>query len=337
MTEDDLAPLGVFRIPVPIPFPQAGGPVNAYLVEDEGGGFLLWDAGLGSPEAEAALEDGFRRLGRRFDEVTRILISHGHVDHYGAARFVQERHGGVVPVHAHPADHSKIAEDGWRWQDRAKIYSAYLAKLGVPSEGVLRSEREGERSFSLARRVPEVRPLVEGDRIRTRHLDLRALHMPGHTPGLVCLYDAAHRLLLSGDHVLEKVSPNPLIELGPGGEEGYFRPLVAYLESVARTRALELDLVLPGHGPPFAGHRDVIDRLVGFYGTRQARIRALLDAGPATPYELSRAIFPKARPAETFLTLSETIANLEVMEARGEVVRGVVDGTYRFEADEGSR
>jgi glyoxylase-like metal-dependent hydrolase (beta-lactamase superfamily II) len=330
MTEDDLARLGVFRIPVPIPFPQAGGPVNVYLVEDAGGGFLLWDAGLGSPEAEATLEEGFRRLGRRFDEVTRIFVSHGHVDHYGAARFVQERHGGDLPVHAHPADASKIAEDGWDWRDRATVYSAHLAKLGVPPEGLLRSEREGARSFSLARRVRQVRPLVEGDRIRTRHLELRALHMPGHTPGLVCLYDAGHRLLLSGDHVLEKVSPNPLIELGPDGEEGYFRPLVAYLESLTRTRALELDLVLPGHGPPFAGHRAVIDRLVAFYGTRQARIRALLDAAPATPYELSLALFPKARPAETFLTLSETIANLEVMEARGEVVRSVVDGTYRF-------
>ncbi|HEX9308983.1 MAG TPA: MBL fold metallo-hydrolase [Anaeromyxobacter sp.] len=330
MTEDDLARLGVFRIPVPIPFPQAGGPVNVYLVEDEGGGYLLWDAGLGSPEAEAALEEGFRRLGRRFEEVTRIFLSHGHVDHYGAARFVQERHGGALPVHAHPGDISKIAEDGWRWRDRARVYSAYLAKLGVPAEGLLRSEREGERSFSLARRVPEVRPLVEGDRIRTRHLDLRALHMPGHTPGLVCLHDAAHRLLLSGDHVLEKVSPNPLIELGPNGEEDWFKPLVAYLASVARTRALELDLVLPGHGSPFGDHRAVIDRLVGFYGKRQEKIRGLLAAGPTTPWELSRALFPNARSGETFLVMSETIANLEVMEARGEVVRSFVDGTYRF-------
>src|SRR6266511_390795 len=330
MTEDDLARLGVFRIPVPIPFPQAGGPVNVYLVEDEGGGYLLWDAGLGSPEAEAALEEGFRRLGRRFEEVTRIFLSHGHVDHYGAARFVQERHGGALPVHAHPGDISKIAEDGWRGRDRARVYSAYLAKLGVPAEGLLRSEREGERSFALARRVPAVRPLVEGDRVRTRHLALRALHMPGHTPGLVCLHDAAHRLLLSGDHVLEKVSPNPLIELGPNGEEDWFKPLVAYLASVARTRALELDLVLPGHGPPFGDHRAVIDRLVGFYGKRQEKIRGLLAAGPTTPWELSRALFPNARSGETFLVMSETIANLEVMEARGEVVRSFVDGTYRF-------
>jgi glyoxylase-like metal-dependent hydrolase (beta-lactamase superfamily II) len=330
VTEADLASLGVFRIPVPVPFPQAGGPVNVYLVEERDGRFLLWDSGLGSPEAEAALEEGFRRLGRRFDEVTRILVSHGHVDHYGAARFVQERHGGALPVRAHPADVAKIAETGWRWRDRAPQYAAHLAKLGTPPEALERIAKEGEKGFRLARRIPDVLPLEDGEVIRTRHLALRVLHMPGHTPGLLCLHDPERRLLFAGDHLLEKVSPNPLIELGPNGEEDWFRPLVAYLASLERTRALDLDLVLPGHGAPFGDHRRVIDDLVAFYVRRQARIRALLAPGPQSAYEVSRALFPSAGPGDAFLTLSETIANLEVMESRGEVRRTLVDGTYRF-------
>src|SRR5512138_1213240 len=152
MTEADLADLGVFRIPVPVPFAAAGGPVNAYLVEEAGGGFLLWDAGLGSPEAEAALAEGFRRLGRRFDEVTRIVVSHGHVDHFGAARFVQERHGGTLPVYVHPADIPKIAEDGWRWRDRQPLFGRYLVRLGVPAAVLAEIAREGERGFRLSRR-----------------------------------------------------------------------------------------------------------------------------------------------------------------------------------------
>jgi glyoxylase-like metal-dependent hydrolase (beta-lactamase superfamily II) len=330
VTEAELEPLGIFRIPVPVPFPQAGGPVNVYLLEEADGGLTMWDSGLGSPEAEAALEEGFRRLGRRFDEVRRILVSHGHVDHYGAARFVQERHGGAVPVWAHPADVPKIAESGWRWRDRAPLYAAHLARLGTPPEALERIAREGEKGFRLARRVPEVLPLAEGDVVRTRHLTLHALHMPGHTPGLVCLHAPEQRLLLAGDHLLEKVSPNPLIELGPNGEEGWFRPLVAYLASLARARALDLDLVLPGHGPPFADHRRVIDDLVAFYGRRQGRIRELLAQGPLTPYEVSKALFPSARPGDAFLTVSETIANLEAMEARGAATRALVDGTWRF-------
>jgi glyoxylase-like metal-dependent hydrolase (beta-lactamase superfamily II) len=331
MTEPDLARLGVVRIPVPIPFAAAGGPVNVYLVEEADGGVLMWDSGLGSPEGEAALVEGFRRAGRRFEEVTRILLSHGHVDHYGAARFVQERQGGTAPVRCHPADLSKIAESGWRWRDRAPKYAAHLARLGTPPEAIDAMGREGERGFRLARRIPEVLPLVEGDEIRARHLSLRAVHMPGHTPGLVCLHEPERRLLFAADHLLQKISPNPLIELGPDGEEGFFRPLLAYLASLERTRALAVDLVLPGHGPPFPDHRRVIDDLLAFDGRRMRRIRELLDERPRTAWEISLALFPSARPGDAFLTVSEAIANLEVMEARGEARRTVVDGVYRFD------
>jgi len=330
MTESELPDLGIHRIPIPIPFPQAGGPVNVYAIEEEGGGVLLWDAGLGAPDAEAALEEGFRRIGRRLADVSRILVSHGHVDHFGAARFVQERHGGGLSVQVHPADAGKVTEAGPTWAARAPLYSAHLARLGVAPEAIRRAEREGERSFSFSRRLPRVEPLRDGEVVRAREVTLTVRHMPGHTPGLVVLHDAEHRLLLAADHLLEKISPNPLIELGPGGEPGFFRPLVSYLDSIARTRALEVDLVLPGHGPPFAGHRAVIDRLVAFYGKRQERIRALVEGGPRTAWEIARELFPKAREAETFLVVSETVANLEVMEARGELRRTDVDGVWRF-------
>ncbi len=330
MTEADLAALGVFRIAVPIPFPQAGGPVNVYAIEEAGGGLVLFDSGFSSAEAHAAIEEGFQRIGRRFGEVTRIVVSHGHVDHYGGARFVQERHGDGPPVFAHPADLPKVAEGGWRWRDQAAAYSAHLARLGVPAEVIEATAAAGEKSFELAPRVPEARPIGEGERIRARHLDLEVLHMPGHTPGLVCLYDRARRIFFSDDHLLQKISPNPLIELGPNGEEGYFRPLLAYLDSVRRMHALEIDLVLPGHGPPFPGHRAVIDRLVEFYGKRQGKLRELLALEPRTAWELSRALFPWAKPADAFLTMSETAANLELLEARGEVVHADAGGVRRF-------
>lgn len=330
LAEGDLRDLGVFRIPVPVPFPQAGGPVNVYLVEEKGGGFALFDSGLGTEPAKAALEEGFRRLGRAFSEVTRIVVSHGHVDHYGAARFVQERHGGELPVYAHPADLPKILEGGRRWRDEALHYAAFLGRLGVPAPVLQAIAKEGERGFGMARRLAAALPLEQGAVLEMRHLALEVLHMPGHTPGLLCAYDRAHRLLFSDDHLLEKISPNPLIELGPNGEEGFFRPLLAYLDSLRRAHELEVDLVLPGHGPPFSGHRRVIDTLLGFYGKRQQKIRDLLAAGPRTGYEVTQALFPWAKPGDVFLTISETVANLEVLEARGEVVRTVEDGQYRF-------
>jgi len=337
VTEADLAELGVHRIAVPIPFVAAGGPVNVYVVEDLDGGLLLVDAGLGSAAAQEAVVAGFAALGRRFDEVRRVVLTHGHVDHYGGVAPLAELRAAAgaaglarLQVFAHPVDHAKVAESGRRWSALAPHYAAHLARLGLPPEAVRAVVREGEHSFTMARRIAAVVPLGEGARLRTRALELEVLHMPGHTPGLLCLYDRAHRLLFSGDHLLERTSPNPLIELGPDGEDGWFRPLVDYAESLARTRALEVDLVLPGHGPPFSGHRAVIDGLLRFYARRQGRLLEVLAEGPRTAFELARALFPVSRPGELFLVMSETMGNLEVLERSGAVGRTEEDGVYRY-------
>ncbi len=330
MDDASLRELGVHRIPIPVPFLHAGGPVNVYLVEERGGGVFMFDSGLGTPQAVAALEEGFRRAGRRFEDVSRIVVSHGHVDHYGGALSVIERAQRDVLVQAHAADVPKIAESGRSWAELAPRYEAHLARLGVPAGALPAITREVGLGFALARRLPEVTPVQPGAVIAAGHLSLEVHHMPGHTPGLICLYDARSRLLFSSDHLLEKVSPNPIIELGPDGGEGRFRPLVSYLESASHARALDVELVLPGHGPPFAGHRSVIDGLLSFYAKRQARLRDALARGPLTGYELTRVLFPWARTGDLFLTVSETIANLEVLELRGAVTRHLEDGVYLF-------
>jgi glyoxylase-like metal-dependent hydrolase (beta-lactamase superfamily II) len=306
--------------------------VNVYLLEEEGGGIMMFDAGLGTPDAEAALAEGFARVGRRFDEVTRIVLSHGHVDHYGAALSVIEGAGWPVPVRAHAADVPKVAATGWRWEDLRPAYAAHLLRLGVPDEMLDAIGREVGRGLALARRIPEVSLVEPGEVLRVGRLELEVLHMPGHTPGLLCLHERRHRILFSADHLLERVSPNPIIELGPDGAPGPYRPLVAYLDSVRRLYSLDVALVLPGHGPPFGQHRRVIDGLLEFYGKRRARIREALARGPLTAYGVTRALFPWAGPRDLFLVVSETIANLEVMEARGEVRRECDDRPYRFRA-----
>ena len=325
VTEADLAALGVHRIAVPIPFVAAGGPVNLHVIEAADGSLTLFDAGLGSEEAQAALQAGFARLGRSLAEVTRIVISHGHVDHFGAARFVQEQ-GGRAEVFAHPGDLAKIDERGPAFAERSPAFDAHFARLGVPAEVREAMLRSGERSYGWSRRVEGVRPLAEGDLVEGRAVRFTVRHFPGHTPGLVALHEPRLKVLVAADHLLERISPNPLIELGPNGEEGFFRPLVTYLGSLARTRALDLDLVIPGHGPAFSGHRGVIDGLTGFYLKRQARLAGLLDDGPRSGWALCQALFPRARPAEAFLTMSETLGNLEVLEAAGAVARREAPG-----------
>ena len=98
-----------------------------------------------------------------------------------------------------------------------------------------------------------------------------------------------------------------------------------------RRRPLPLPLLdAPGHGEPFTGHAEVIDRLVAFYEKRQASILELLADGPQTPAQLAPRVFPHAKPSQLYLTLSEVMGNLEVLEDRGRVRREERQGRIVF-------
>lgn len=325
--DSGLARLGVFRIPVPVPFPEAGGPANVYVIEEEGGGVALFDAGIGTKDGKAALHAGFERLGLSLGDIRRIFVSHGHIDHYGYARAAQEASG--APVYAHLRDHDKLTGRD-RSATRLELYAAYLSRLGAPAHLLEHVRIHRQDALRMARPLEQVEPLAEGTLLRFKRFSAEVLHLPGHTPGLVCLWARDSRVLFSDDHLLERVSPNPLLDL-EGRPEPSHKALVAYLSSARRVRALPVGLVAPGHAEPFSGHVEIIDRLLAFYEKRQERIVELLHEGAATPAELAPRIFPRAREHQLYLTLSEVMGNLEVLEEQGRVVRKEAGGTIRFE------
>ena len=99
---------------------------------------------------------------------------------------------------------------------------------------------------------------------------------------------------------------------------------------VPGARELPARLIAPGHGEPFTGHVGIIDRLLAFYEKRQARLLELLAEGPQTPAQLAPRVFPHARPSQLYLTLSEVMGNLEVLEERGCVRREERSGRIVF-------
>jgi glyoxylase-like metal-dependent hydrolase (beta-lactamase superfamily II) len=148
----------------------------------------------------------------------------------------------------------------------------------------------------------------------------------------VCLHVPAHRLLLADDHLLVRVSPNPLLDFVHGTGEGKFRALLRYTESARRVHALDLDCVVPGHGESFRGHRSLLDSLFSFYALRQDKLLGRLRVAPATAHQLLEVLFPRRDLARLVLMLSEVVANLEVLEAAGRVVREADPAGDRYRA-----
>jgi glyoxylase-like metal-dependent hydrolase (beta-lactamase superfamily II) len=317
--ESFLAPLGVVRLPAPVPFLEAGGPVNAVALRNVDDSWTLFDTGVGTVEGLAALEAGAAGAGVDLGRVSRIIVSHGHLDHFGNAARFAEATGARVFIH--PWDLAKVVGEA-RYVDLVAKNREYFGRLGVPPavlEEVLAVASRGPDPRYLDRR--RVEPLADGQVFQFRHVEGVILHAPGHTPGLTCLHLPAQRMLLADDHLLARVSPNPFLDLSHGTGEGKFRSLVRYVESARRVYALDLDCVIPGHGEAFRGHRELLDGLFDFYAVRQQRLLERVRLGPVTAYQLLDVIFPRRDAARFILMLSEVLANLEVLEADGRVRR----------------
>jgi glyoxylase-like metal-dependent hydrolase (beta-lactamase superfamily II) len=321
--ESFLEGLGAHRIPTPVPFLEAGGPANVYALEEDDG-FTLFDSACGTDEGLLALRAGLTARGLDLKRLKRIVVSHGHVDHYGNAQTLAEETGAQVFVHPH--DLEKVCGEG-RWFKQLEKQLPYFLHLGVPEPTLQAMLEVAKRNRAYSRQVDRARvePLAEGQRFAFRRFEATVLHMPGHTPGLVCLWVPEQKLLFADDHMLAKVSPNPVLDLTLGYGDTKFKSLVSYCQSARRAMAMEIDCVLPGHGEAFKGHVALLQSLFDFYAARQQRLlKRLSERGPQTLHELIPAVFPRVDVARMYLMLSEVMGNIEMLEVDGKVKR--VDG-----------
>lgn len=316
--DDSLRALGIHRIEVPVPFLEAGGPANAYAIEDADGRYTLFDTGIGTTDGIMALRAGASAAGVDLRALSRIVISHGHLDHFGNAQLLSEESGAKVYVHDH--DREKVIGDA-RFAALLRKHRGYFSSLGVPVEVLDQMQAAADASPSKIRYLePErLHAVREGETLDFKHFSVTVKHLPGHTPGLVCLWAERQRVFFADDHVLARVSPNPVLDLSQGEGETKFRALSRYLEGARWVRGLELEMVLPGHGPAFTGHQALLDGLFSFYERRQSKLLARLSQGAASVYELLPALFPRRDLPRLVLMLSEVLANVEVLEDAGRV------------------
>jgi glyoxylase-like metal-dependent hydrolase (beta-lactamase superfamily II) len=308
--------LGIVRLAFPLPIAASGGEVNVYLIDNADGSLTMFDTGLGTESAAQALQASLAAVGRRLEDVQRIIISHGHPDHFGGARRIRDL--TKAPVFVHPRDAAKILVAGVDLQGGAAL-GRYLQQLGAPADILVRI---GERYKNIERAAPRLEDatsLEDGAQLEFRAFGATVVNTPGHTPGHIVLHAPGPRIVLGADHLLGRISPCPLIELGPGEGEKSHRALVRYFDSLRLLEDMDLDWVLPGHGEPFTDHRRVIASLRGFYQKRQGRLLGQIQVAPRTPYELAITEFGSGRDDELFLIMSEIIGNLEMLEDQGAV------------------
>ena len=301
---------GVWRLRLPLPWP--GVPhVNAFAVRS-GDGIVLVDTGMATEDGQRQLELALAQVGFRLEDVRLVVCTHSHADHYGLAGPIIDRAGCELWIHpAWGHVRAMIDSPGAALDRRIEV----ARQSGVPAAG-LEAYEQSRRGVGpgIARAVPPDRELVPGVEVETDLGSWEVIETPGHAPSHVTLYQPERGLLISGDHLLGRISL--FFDYGHTPD-----PVGEFLIGLDRVDALEYTtLCLAGHGRPF---RDVKAKITGNreeVDVALERIRVGLADGPRTPYELVEAMIgADAAPAMAPWGLQLSLAYLDHLALLGEV------------------
>lgn len=310
---------GLFRLSIPLPN-DALGSVNVYAVVSADG-LRLIDTGWNAQEAYTTLVSELQELSMQVRDLKEILVTHTHPDHIGLAERLVQEAGARLLLHRADATSEMVAEER---QGMLAEMQSWLQTNGMPQE-----EREalvgGMRR--MAYRMPTYRPdtLLEGGEILAWHpFRFEVIWTPGHSSGLVCLYEAQAQILISSDHILPRISPNIGLYAQQSGD-----PLADYLHSLKQVRNLPVKQVLPGHGASFSDLAARVDELIAHHELRlQEMMKALADEEQTAYGTASRLSWrgsahgwQKLLPFDRLAALSETLAHLEYLSNQRQVRR----------------
>jgi glyoxylase-like metal-dependent hydrolase (beta-lactamase superfamily II) len=324
------ADAGIHRLAVPTPFMV--GRVNAYLIEDEP--LTLVDSGPNSGKALDELEQALAARGHRVEDIGLLIVTHQHMDHFGLAAILARRSGAEVAALDLLSPY--LARYGEQTDLDDCFAESIMLRHGIPAEIVtaLRAVSAGFRAWGAA--VEVTRPLADGAKLALRDRTLEVLHRPGHSPSDTVFLDAERGILLAADHLIKHISSNPLLARPLDAQAEYAGPrpqaLVTYLASLERTRAMELSLVLAGHGDPVTDHVGLIDERFRMHRRRAEKIGSLIAAQPRTAHEIAHELWGNVAVTQAYLTLSEVLGHIDLLLADGRVVEEEDGGVVSFRA-----
>lgn len=310
----------IAKITLPTPFPV--GDVNVYLVK--GDVLSLIDTGVNTEDSKEVLSYQLGELGLKIKDIEQVILTHHHPDHAGALSFFEQD----VPVHGH--------QNNQRWLDwndefsqlHNRFFLDYARLFGVAEE--LREKlidyREEEKLYTK-RKLSKF--LSEGDQLPGLP-GWTAIETLGHAQSHLSFFREKDGVLIGGDQLLAKITPNPIMEppLHPNGER--LRPLLQYNQSLKKLVEMPIAKVYSGHGVEIENVNERIEFQMNRQHNRAMQVKKMLEEKPLTAFEVCQQLFPKVYRHEIGLTMSETIGQLDYLVDLGEIISESQDGLIRF-------
>ena len=291
---------------------------NIYVI-DNSDQLILVDCGSGMEKSNREFLAGFDALRETFGvsfgpaDLDLILISHGHIDHFGGLTLLREYTD--APVAIHRLDRRVLSHYEERRLVASRRLERFLEEAGVPGgqrRNMMQMYLTGKELFHSW----PVHFLLEEGKTVAEGIDV--FHVPGHCPGQVCLQ--IDDVLLTADHILADITPHQApesITLNTG--------LGHYLESLDKIAGLEgIHLALGGHETPMA---DVYGRIAAIKQFHEERLQKVLEIcrEPRSVREISQALFGDVNGYHVLLALEEAGAHVEYLYMRGELAATNLD------------
>lgn len=310
-----LKKLGIKPIKLDLPFRLNH--VNCFLAEGKNG-MLLIDAGLNNKETQQRWEKELENV-----ELKDIIVTHHHPDHVGAAGYLQQKYNANLHM-------GKIEEQlalTHVSDSSVKRLPEYYHKSGVPvekGEEMLANTRE---FYPLVTPYPQVNQTIAEDQIyQIGNEEYKPYIVSGHSDGLVTFYNKKHKVLISTDHILPRITPN--ISYWYQGDPN---PLESYFKSLNKMKALDIDYVIPSHGEPFYDGTKRIIELIAHHEERCDFTLSILSNEKLNVYQIAQALFPfELTVHELRFAIGETVAHLTYLNQRGECKRDIHEGVWQY-------
>ena len=317
---------------VAIPMPEPPGLVTANVYAVGKGPVTLIDAGPKLPDSFGLIKEQFRLAGLDVGDVERIIITHGHVDHFGLAISIQEAAGHPVECFIHPEDSWRVSRESLLEEQLSERMERFMAMADIPHTEIQVLKKRFSSFRALADPLDEISIMEDGDEFTGDGYHLKIIHTPGHSPGSSCLYESRQRILFSGDHIIKHITPNPFVEINRDRlRDPNYQSLKAYLESLDKLTALDVRFVFPGHGEYIEDLHKIISSYSVHHRERMDLVWHALKKKSRPLYHLIDDVFPFVPEGAVFLAVSEIFVHLEILvnEGRAELAEPGPPALYR--------
>ncbi len=326
----EVAP-GIHLLKVPIPGNSLGF-INAYLIKS-GNESMLIDTGWNTDESFNSLTSQLNEVGASYESLKYIAITHTHPDHYGLVGRLEKFTKAELVIHE--LERSLLKSRYTHTEDVLDDMQQWLEINGVPDASRPLLQNASMAMLGLvAVALPDI-IVWGGEHLKVGDFDIEILWTPGHSPGHICFFERNQQVLFSGDFILPRITPNISMHAKTIGN-----PLVDYMNALRQVAKLPATLILPSHGDPFQDLSKRAAEIMDHHEKRMQDILNVFSGKPETAYQIASEIpwskkgtqWGDLSPLDQRMAITETLAHLELMTARGSLTKDLTNGLVWYEA-----